>query len=131
MNSTSKNHPQEFALVESMILVLSPTEKRRRNGALRTTKTSPTFSKTTFFVLCALSEPPHLLCMRRIYLRKWLSEAFTGIFGKNLIMYVWDLLFLNKWSEEIFFKVTYCRMPQHHPLQCQSHFFWHEGPSKS
>ena len=40
-----------------------------------------------------------------IYLRNWICEAFTGILGKNVILYVWDVLILNRWSEDIFAKV--------------------------
>ena len=40
----------------------------------------------------------------RIYFRKWLCEAFTGILGKNLILYVWDLLFMYRWKKDIFKK---------------------------
>ena len=41
----------------------------------------------------------------QIYLRKWISEAFAGILGKHLILYVWDLLFMYGWSPDIFFRI--------------------------
>ncbi len=45
--------------------------------------------------------------MDSIYLRKWISEAFTGVLGKNLILYAWDILILHRWSADIFFKVNW------------------------
>ena len=41
-----------------------------------------------------------------IYLRKWISEAFAGILGGPEILYVWDLLFMNKWSKDIFASIA-------------------------
>ncbi|XP_059082396.1 uncharacterized protein LOC131879920 [Tigriopus californicus] len=41
-----------------------------------------------------------------VYLRKWISEAFAGILSQNNLFYVWDLLFLNRWSRDIFKKIT-------------------------
>lgn len=28
----------------------------------------------------------------KIYLRKWISEAFAGVFGGDVLLYVWDLV---------------------------------------
>ena len=33
-----------------------------------------------------------------IYLRKWISEAFVGIFSTPTILFVWDYLFMNNWK---------------------------------
>ena len=33
-----------------------------------------------------------------IYLRKWISECFVGIFSTPTILFVWDYLFMNNWK---------------------------------
>ncbi len=42
----------------------------------------------------------------RVYLRKWISEAFAGVIGGDKILYVWDMLFVNHWSSAVFAKIT-------------------------
>ena len=65
----------------------------------------------------------------KIYLRKWVSEAFAGVLGGDVLLYVWDLvssrhtsngnfkdiskinayfrqIFVNRWSSSIFAKIT-------------------------
>ena len=41
-----------------------------------------------------------------VFIRKWLSEAFAGVFGGNCILYVWDVLFLHGWSKDIFRQIA-------------------------
>ncbi|KAG8197149.1 hypothetical protein JTE90_011310 [Oedothorax gibbosus] len=36
------------------------------------------------------------------YLNKWISNGFTSILKPNLLFFVWDQLFLNKWENKIF-----------------------------
>ena len=33
-----------------------------------------------------------------IYLRKWISEGFVGIFSNPTILFIWDYLFMNNWK---------------------------------
>ena len=40
-----------------------------------------------------------------IYLRKWMSEAFVGIYSNPTILYVWDYLFMHDWKAAYFKKL--------------------------
>ena len=40
-----------------------------------------------------------------IYLRKWISEAFAGIYGGQTIMFVWDYCFMHGWTRKVFYKI--------------------------
>ena len=43
-----------------------------------------------------------------IYLRKWISEAFAGIYGGSngqTIMFVWDYCFMHGWTRKVFYKI--------------------------
>ena len=33
-----------------------------------------------------------------IYLRKWISEGFVGLFSNPTILFIWDYLFMNNWK---------------------------------
>ena len=33
-----------------------------------------------------------------IYIRKWISEGFAGIFSNPTILFIWDYLFMNNWK---------------------------------
>ena len=33
-----------------------------------------------------------------IYLRKWISEGFVGLFSNPAILFIWDYLFMNNWK---------------------------------
>ena len=41
-----------------------------------------------------------------IYLRKWISEAFAGIYGGETLLFLWDYCFMHTWSKKIFYKIT-------------------------
>ena len=34
----------------------------------------------------------------KVYLRKWVSEAFAGVLGGDVLLYVWDLVSLSSAS---------------------------------
>ena len=40
-----------------------------------------------------------------IYLRKWISEAFAGIYGGQTLLFLWDYCFMHGWSKKIFYKI--------------------------
>ena len=40
-----------------------------------------------------------------IYLRKWISEAFAGIYGGQTLLFLWDFCFMHGWSKKIFYKI--------------------------
>ena len=41
-----------------------------------------------------------------IYLRKWISEAFAGIYGGQSLLFLWDYCFMHGWSKKIFYKIA-------------------------
>jgi len=40
-----------------------------------------------------------------IYLRKWVSECFAGIYGGQTLLFLWDNCFMHGWSKKIFYKI--------------------------
>ena len=40
-----------------------------------------------------------------IYLRKWVSECFAGIYGGQTLLLLWDNCFMHGWSKKIFYKI--------------------------
>jgi hypothetical protein len=40
-----------------------------------------------------------------IYLRKWISEGFAGIFGGQNLLYIWDFCFMSGWTKKTFQKI--------------------------
>ena len=40
-----------------------------------------------------------------IYLRKWVSECFAGIYGGQTLLFLWDFCFMHGWSKKIFYKI--------------------------
>jgi len=40
-----------------------------------------------------------------IYLRKWVSECFAGIYGGQTLLFLWDNCFMHGWSKKIFYRI--------------------------
>ena len=40
-----------------------------------------------------------------IYLRKWVSECFAGIYGGQTLLFLWDNCFMHGWSNKIFYRI--------------------------
>ena len=37
-----------------------------------------------------------------LWMRKWISEAFVGVLSHEELMYIFDILFMHNWKEDIF-----------------------------
>ena len=42
-----------------------------------------------------------------IYVRKWISEAFVGVFSSHLLLLVWDYIFMANWRSNCLKNVAY------------------------
>ena len=42
-----------------------------------------------------------------LWMRKWISEAFVGILSHEELMYIFDILFMHNWKEDIFVRYKY------------------------
>ena len=51
-----------------------------------------------------------------IYLRKWVSECFAGIYGGQTLLLLWDFCFMHEWSQKILYKIGLVSSLFHHSL---------------
>jgi len=58
-----------------------------------------------------------------LWMRKWISEGFVGILPYPLVFYIWDILFMYHWDQQVFISISVMLMSMIKPWiqQARSH----------